>query len=365
MTPRLARILALALVAAATPAAGQRHKRVPPPSAAREYQPNVQEYTVVQGDTLWDITTRVLGSPWFWPRVWSYNPEITNPHWIYPGDVVRFQPSGQPLPRLAQLAAAPREMPPEQPAPEVQEAPREPEAGPVIQEVQAMPPPPVQARRVRRLVNLLLSPRELAESGTLTNSIADKLLLSPSDEVFLTFPPGRPPSPGQRYMIYRTVEEVTHPITHDEVGYITQITGFATVRAGGGDLSRAVVTEALSEIERGQMVAPMAQLPLVDQQPTNARVTLSGYIVAVEPGPSVVGERQVVFIDIGQGRGLEPGNRLAVYVDEDPVQPGRKLPLTPIALLMAVDVRQTATTCVIIDSRQEVVAGLAVKTLLH
>ncbi|MEZ9154896.1 LysM peptidoglycan-binding domain-containing protein [Vibrio sp. F13] len=45
-----------------------------------------QAYVVVKGDTLWDISAMYLDSPWLWPRLWQVNPEIENPHLIYPGD---------------------------------------------------------------------------------------------------------------------------------------------------------------------------------------------------------------------------------------------------------------------------------------
>src|SRR5512140_1431454 len=48
-------------------------------------------YTIRRGDTLWDISEHYLDNPWQWPRLWSYNPDIRNPNWIYPGDPLRLR----------------------------------------------------------------------------------------------------------------------------------------------------------------------------------------------------------------------------------------------------------------------------------
>lgn len=58
-----------------------------------------KSYIVKKGDTLWDISGIFLKQPWLWPKLWRLNPEINNPHLIYPGDELRlvFDEQGQPM----------------------------------------------------------------------------------------------------------------------------------------------------------------------------------------------------------------------------------------------------------------------------
>ena len=51
-----------------------------------------ESYLVRPGDTLWNLSQRFLNNPWYWPRIWSYNQQLDNPNWIYPGSQIRFYP---------------------------------------------------------------------------------------------------------------------------------------------------------------------------------------------------------------------------------------------------------------------------------
>jgi hypothetical protein len=77
MLKKLLSVFAVAALTFATCVAAQQ---------LREDHPDT--YVVKKGDTLWDISARFLKQPWLWPEIWQANPQIENPHLIYPGDVI-------------------------------------------------------------------------------------------------------------------------------------------------------------------------------------------------------------------------------------------------------------------------------------
>ncbi len=314
------------------------------------FRPNLDTYIVQQGDNLWNITRKVTGSPWLWPRVWSYNPEITNPNWIYPGDQIRFFPSDVELPSLYDLASAQREIPADQPAKIVDdEAPRQRPGG--------VDP--------ARFVGLFVTPKELSEAGTLRNSADEHILLSRNDRVFLSFPRESQPRSGERYFVYRTVGKVTHPVTKKNFGYMTEVTGFASIEEVYEKVSKARIDATRLEVERGQFVTKLEEDIKERVTPTSASAPLEGYVLAVNYDTGVVaGQHNVVFIDKGKNDGVQRGNQFTVSRTDDPILGDPKdLPPKTIATLMVVDTRDNASTCLVVAAKQEVEPGLKVKAI--
>jgi hypothetical protein len=306
------------------------------------FKPTVDTYTVQQGDTLWSISRKYTGSPWLWPRVWSYNPEINNPNWIYPGDTIRFYPSDVELPSMYDLANADRQVP---------QTPTEP--------AEIAPPSSVDTSRY---AGIFVTPKELAEAGTLRNSTDEHILFTRNDRVIVSFPSDAQPRSGERYFVYRTVGKVTHPITNKPYGYMTEVTGLASIEEVYDKSSKAKIEHTRLEVERGQYVSKYDEHAGDKVKATKAPDNMEAYILAVNSDHGVVaGKAGVVFIDKGSNDGVQKGNQFSVLKTDDLISKTDNLPPKIVATLMVIDAKETASTCLVTMSKQEIEPGLKVK----
>lgn len=283
--------------------------------AIRSDHPN--RYTVVRGDTLWDISARFLQQPWRWPEIWEVNPQIANPHLIYPGDVVYLSyRDGRPIltvdrgSRYVKLS------------PEVRSYPND----------GAIPSIPIEYIQPFLSPQLVVSEDEMSSWPYIVSSYDQHLVAGPGNKIYIR---GRSAdATATQYSIYRqgpayVLPEDTRgydrlPVVQSQYNYREiegEILGYQALYVGeaeivrDGDPASAIVIDAEREILVGDRLAPRSK-PLdlsSDFIPTTPSTTIDAKIVSVIDGVSEVGNYQVVVVSAGTEEDLKPGDVLAVY----------------------------------------------------
>lgn len=306
-----------------------------------------ETYVVHRGDTLWDICGFFFHNPWRWPRVWSLNPQVTNPHWIYPRDVVRLLSPGA-------------------------------EASPTARPLRArsMLPDSVYLRD-----EAFIDDQGVRQSGIVSGSPEEHMLLSTHDEIYVQFDEGQHPRVGEEYSIYRELRDILPPGVDDPdqaVGSLVRIFGAARIESYDRErgLARARITEALDPIERGFHVGPIGRRFEVVPPRRNER-DVSATIVWTLHDLQMAGNQQIVFLDRGREDGVRLGNRFfavrrldewrahlfgteteaGATVPDEGRQPDEELPLEVVAELRVVDVRDTTATALVTRAVHEVEVG--------
>jgi hypothetical protein len=327
-----------------------------------------ETHTVQRGDTLWDLSAKFLNSPWYWPKVWSYNPQIANPHWIYPGNVVRFYPGGDGSPPRIEVGAeddatSPRELEgfsradmakPQQ----IGDGDDVAVAGPY--KIGYVAPKGLYARR-----DSFVTQREVDESGTITAAFEEKLLLSLYDRAYARFAEPAKVKPGATYLLYKTERAVRHPVSGDLFGFKSTIIGAAKVVAVDAKVATIEISQAFEPIERGALIGPWTDMVVKQvRRRTNER-QLSGVIIAAQQDlVSEIGEHHVVFVDKGRADGVEEGNVFTVLRSGDPyggpinaIVRDTNLPAEDVGTLMVVDAQQTSSAALVVRSLRELYVG--------
>lgn len=253
-------------------------------------------HVVRRGDTLWELCDRYFRNPWDWPRIWSYNPELQNPHWIYPGDQIRMQAnvaSGTPTDQGPTTAGRPQ--------------------GGVSRFVGRQRGVPQNTVFLRDQGYIEDDVKDVW--GEVSGSPEDQLLLSEGDNTYLEIKPEHDVKPGQELTVFRPL---VRTFKGDAKGTLVAILGTALVEKWDPQtrIARAKLTESLDVIERGAKVGPVGRRFQV-VPPVRNETELWGHVAASLYPHVMYGQNQVVFIDKGQQDGLVPGNRLFVVTRGD------------------------------------------------
>lgn len=266
-------------------------------------------YIVRPGDTLWDICLAQFGDPHNWPKVWSYNPQLKNPHWIYPGDQLHLAPA-------TSLAAAGGGG--QAGAARALASLRLGQAGAAALRLRG------QGSRLPAQTVFLRDQGYIADPdeqtwGELVGARFEQQLLAEGAIVYLQMRPETPLRPGQLLTVFRPVRppELVSGARRPP-GQLIAFKG--TVKVTHYDerarMARAKIIESLDIIERGAMVGPIGRRFHV-VPPRTAEVDLRSVVLtSLYPHEFFAGQ-QVVFIDRGKNDGLKPGNRLFVVRQGD------------------------------------------------
>ena len=257
-------------------------------------------YVVKRGDTLWGIAKVFLRDPWYWPEIWQVNPQVQNPHLIYPGDTLRLvYINGQPqivLQRGDTVRVAPR----------VRSEPLESAITTIPYATVAafMSKPTVLDRDQIKAAPYVLATRDL------------HVVMSEGDTVyargFTT-----PAELGTHYNVVRVGDALIDPDDKRVLGYDGIFTGSGHVTRQG-DPTTLIMTESARESRAGDKLIPGGVDVPLDFIPSAPRVTTNGRIIAVSNGVSIIGQYEVVVVNRGARDGLAPGNVLGVF-DTGPI----------------------------------------------
>ncbi|MFA9411824.1 MAG: LysM peptidoglycan-binding domain-containing protein [Deltaproteobacteria bacterium] len=245
-----------------------------------------QTHSVKDGDTLWDITQTYYGDPYRWPQVWSYNPDITNPHWIYPDAQVQLRPGDGEV---------------------VDTAPR---GFTTAKRRDASPHAVFQAEYG------FLDANALEDAGYVIGANEEHMMMIDTDKLYVRFNEGVEPEIGRVYTVFRKMEEFERESW--EKGTLVRIIGEAKLQDYDEkrQVGRAEVVNTIEGIERGFRLAPLERhFYWIDVVP--AEHSLRATVVASLYPRKLPSTNQIVFVNVGAEQGIVIGNRFYIVRQGD------------------------------------------------
>ena len=253
-----------------------------------------ERYTVQTGDTLWDISARFLTDPWYWPEIWHINPQVANPHLIYPGDVLALTwVEGQP--RVVLESGGPVRL-----SPRVRE-------NPLSEAINAIPYDRIAAFMSRPEV---LAKDQVKAAPYVAHGRDHRLASAAGNEVYVRRLASS--QTGDRYSIYHVGDELKDPDDGDVLGYQGLFTGEGNIIRSGDPATMMVVDSARETLE-GDILLPNYVDAKMDFIPHAPKSKIDGTVMSVIDDRTVVAEYDIVIINRGTRHGLEPGNVLATW----------------------------------------------------
>lgn len=283
-----------------------------------------ERYVVVKGDTLWDISGHFLKQPWRWPEIWQLNrDEIKNPHWIYPGDVIVLDRSGD-SPRL-KLLRTEKYNGVEKISPRIRGSALDGEA------IASISPAAIEPFLKRPLI---LDPAEFASAPRIAAARDNRVEFSAGDTVYAV---NLDAKQGEIWQVFRDGKMVVDPDTKELLGYEIHYLGDVRVDEAA-DVSTLHILRAKEEIAIGNRLVRTNEKVFINYMPHLPDRAVDGKVVSTYGSVADAASYSTVVINRGEADGLEVGNVLFTYkkgvrIRAEPGEPDRVTPAAKSANL--------------------------------
>jgi hypothetical protein len=307
----------------------------------------VPDYHVVQeGDTLSGICAYYYGDMYLWPKVWSYNPHITNAHWIFPGDRIRLTD------------------------------PYETVSGPDgegLSYAETYDPRDGSGQTYLLERYAFIDEEELNKSMEVIGGANAAIMMGTLDVAYIGYDEANPPIPGERLSVYRKKQPVYDIKVKGKnqkqkkgkrIGWLVEVVGEVYVRDVAEKSAEAEIVDSVQPVERGNRVGEL-KTRFTRVGPTANEVTTNGLVVEIIREQTISGEAQFVIVNLGAEDGIRRGNTMEVVQKGDAYTPDHRLhqpydkghPRRVLAHLLVLQIEGDSALTVVTHSLQEIVIG--------
>jgi hypothetical protein len=298
-------------------------------------------YTIQKGDTLWDLSRQFSDSPWVWPDMWSHNnPEILNPHRIYPGQKILIYKKdwtgAEGMARQTQTR---------------------------VEQYKSRYNEFTEIDKIG-----FIKPAAVPHCGTIFKSKDDLALIDKGTMVYIYPEPGAPPlTVGGQYTLFRTFDRIMAPDTKDIIGVQHLLTGVLEITSVEPEFAIGNVIASYRDILINDRLMPYMQRS-ADIPVRPGVAGLSGQVIKPEEEENLIGENAIIFIDKGEKDGVLPGQEYAIFLQES-ARPNpddiRQVDLTPLHIgsLMVLHTEDATSTVLVTNSKQQILSGNLVSAM--
>ncbi len=252
------------------------------------------EYVVQVGDTLWDIAATFLKDPWYWPEIWYVNPEIENPHLIYPGDILGLVTIDGST-RITNVRTSTYRLSPQA------------RVTPLTETIKSVP---FDAISSFLSVGAVLEKNEIDALPYIVASRGEHLITAAGNSVYVRGADSA--VAGTRFNIIHLGDELRDPDDNKVLGRHGLLVGKGTLQVTGDPGTFALTTTTREILEGDRLIPEIVNIPL-NYFPKAPSSEIDGRIMAVVGGVTQIGQYQVVIVNRGTSHGLNDGDVLSIF----------------------------------------------------